>query len=117
LLAKGWFAAVICWLLQAISLWATLRAIGIDSVSLSADLPTLVAAVSFAVVAGFASQIPAGLGVRDALLMQLLIPVSGESNALIAAVLMRLIWLMSELTACGILYIGTRFAKNNHNRG
>jgi uncharacterized membrane protein YbhN (UPF0104 family) len=117
LLAKGWFAAAICWLLQAISLWATLRAIGVDNLSPLGDLPTFVAAVSFAVVAGFASQIPAGLGVREALLMQLLVPACGETNAFIAAVLMRLIWLMSELAACGILYIGTRFAKNNHNRG
>jgi uncharacterized membrane protein YbhN (UPF0104 family) len=116
LLAQGWFAAAIGWLLQAVSLWATLRSIGIDRVSLVGDLPTFVAAVSFAVVAGFASQIPAGLGVRDALLMQLLVPACGQTNSFIAAVLMRLIWLMSELAACGILYIGARFAGSNGNR-
>lgn len=113
LLAKGWFAAAICWLLQALSLWATLRAIGVDNVSPVGDLPTLVAAVSFAVVAGFLSQIPAGLGVRDALLMQLLVPLCGQTNALVAAVMMRLIWLVSELSACGILYVGTRFARTS----
>jgi uncharacterized membrane protein YbhN (UPF0104 family) len=113
LLAKGWLAAALCWLLQAMSLWATLRAIGVDDVSATGDLPALLAAVSFAVVAGFLSQIPAGLGVRDALLMQLLVPVCGQTNALVAAVLMRLIWLMSELAACGILYIGTRVARKS----
>lgn len=116
LLAQGWLAAAICWFLQAISLWAMLRAIGVDSLSPASDLPTLLAAVSFSVVAGFVSQIPAGLGVRDALLMQLLVPACGKSNALVAAVLMRLIWLVSELAACGILYIGTRFAAKNAKR-
>jgi uncharacterized membrane protein YbhN (UPF0104 family) len=106
LLAQGWLAATVCWLLLAMSLWATLRAIGVEHVTPLGDLPRLIAAVAFAVVAGFLSQLPAGLGVRDALLMQLLVPVCGEANALIGAVLVRLVWLMSELATCGILYIG-----------
>ena len=40
--------------------------------------------------------------------MQLLAPLCGEANALIAAVLVRLVWLVSELVACGILYIARR---------
>jgi glycosyltransferase 2 family protein len=102
----GWFAATICWLFLALSLWATLRAIGVDTISPLNDLPRLIAAVAFAVVAGFLSQLPAGLGVRDALLMQLLVPVCGDANALVAAVLMRLVWLVSEVVVCGILYVG-----------
>jgi len=105
LLAKGWIASAIFWLLQAISLWATLRAIGVDGASLSNDLPRLIAAVSFSVVAGFLSQLPAGIGVRDAVLFDLLKPIAGEANALVAAVLVRLVWLVSELVVCGILYI------------
>jgi glycosyltransferase 2 family protein len=108
LLAKGWFAATLCWVLQALSLWAMLRAIGVEDVSPIGDLPRLIAAVGFAVVAGFISQLPAGLGVRDALLMRLLIPICGEANALVAAVLMRLVWLLSEVVVYGILYIGVR---------
>lgn len=106
LLATGWLAGCVCWLFQALSLWATLRAIGVENVSPIGDFPVLIAAVAFAVVAGFLSQLPAGLGVRDALLMQLLIPVCGAANALVAAVLMRLVWLVSEVIVCGILYIG-----------
>jgi hypothetical protein len=34
--------------------------------------------------------------------------VCGEANALIAAVLMRLVWLVSEVVACGILYVGAK---------
>ena len=108
LLAKGWFAATLCWVLHALSLWAMLRAIGVETVSPDRRFAALIAAVAFAVVAGFLSQLPAGLGVRDALLMQLLIPVCGEANALVAAVLMRLVWLVSEVVVCGILYIGVR---------
>jgi uncharacterized membrane protein YbhN (UPF0104 family) len=108
LLGVGWIAATICWMLFATSLWATLRAIGVDGVHLLADLPLLITAVAFAVVAGFLSMLPGGLVVRDAVLMQLLAPVCGEANALVVAVLMRLVWLVSEIVACGILYIGAR---------
>ena len=76
--------------------------------SSSSDLPRLVAAVAFAVVAGFLSMLPGGLVVRDALLMQLLAPMCGEANALVAAVLLRLVWLVSEVAACGILYVAAR---------
>ena len=104
-LGAGWFAATIGWLLYATSLWGTLRAIGVDGVQLIANMPVLITAVAFAVVAGFLSMLPGGLVVRDAVLMQLLAPVCGEANALVAAVLMRLVWLVSEVVACGILYV------------
>ncbi len=110
-LGVGWIAATITWLLFAISLWATLRAIGIEDLQLVGNLPALVTAVAFAVVAGFLSMLPGGLVVRDAVLMQLLAPLCGDANALVAAVLMRLVWLVSEVVACGILYIGARREK------
>lgn len=108
LLAAGWLAACLCWLLLGLSLWATLRAIGVDDLEPVAHLPLLIAAVAFAVVAGFASMLPGGLVVRDALLMQLLAPHCGSANALVAAVLVRLVWLVSELAACVILYIAAK---------
>ncbi|HEX5472047.1 MAG TPA: lysylphosphatidylglycerol synthase domain-containing protein, partial [Lacipirellulaceae bacterium] len=106
LLTSGWLAAAICWLLLAVSLWTTMRAVGVERPALLADLPLMITAVAFAVVAGFLSMLPGGLIVRDAVLMQLLVPVCGAANALIAAVLMRLVWLVSEVVACGILYVG-----------
>ncbi len=106
LLFGGWCAAAVCWILLAISLWATLRAVGVDRPALFADLPLMITAVAFAVVAGFLSMLPGGLVVRDAVLMELLAPVCGAANALVAAVLMRLVWLVSEVVACGILYVG-----------
>jgi uncharacterized membrane protein YbhN (UPF0104 family) len=116
-LGTGWVAALICWLLFATSLWGTLRAIGIEDVQLFANMPVLITAVAFAVVAGFLSMLPGGLVVRDAVLMQLLAPVCGEASALVAAVLMRLVWLVSEVLACGILYIGAKSHPKGTRRG
>jgi hypothetical protein len=108
LLAGGWAAAVLCWTLLGVSLWATLTAIGAENVRLVEDLPRLIAAVTFSVVAGFLSMLPGGLVVRDALLMQLLVPVCGKANSLVAAVLLRLVWLVTEVAVCGILYVAAR---------
>ncbi len=111
-LAEGWICGAVCWLFLAWSLWATLRGIGVDQVSPISDLPNLIAAIAFAVVAGFASLLPGGLGVRDAVLMQLLAPICGDAGALVAAILARLVWLVSEVVACGILYTGAGTRKN-----
>jgi hypothetical protein len=112
LLAQGWVAACLCWSLLALSLWATLRAIGVDDFIPVRHLPLLTAAVAMAVVAGFASMLPGGLVVRDALLMELLAPHCGTANALVAAVLVRLVWLVSELGLCVILYVGPRLRRS-----
>jgi uncharacterized membrane protein YbhN (UPF0104 family) len=107
LLAAGWLAGTLCWVLLGLSLWATLRSIGVEQIHLlSRDLASLIAAVAVAVVAGFLSMLPGGLVVRDAVLMQLLVPLCGdEASALVAAVLLRLVWLVTEVLVCGILYM------------
>jgi uncharacterized membrane protein YbhN (UPF0104 family) len=109
--ACGWLAAAMCWTALGLSLWATLRSIGVDKLPLLANLPFLVGAVSLAVVAGFLSLLPGGIVVRDALLMRTLAPACGEANALVAAVFLRIIWLMSELAVCAILYGAARRAR------
>jgi uncharacterized membrane protein YbhN (UPF0104 family) len=108
LLTAGWLAAALCWSLLGMSLWATLRAMGV-AVDPLHELPMVIAAVAFAVVAGFASLLPGGLGVRDLVLTELLAPSCGAANALVAAVLMRLVWLVSELAVCVILYVAAKF--------
>ena len=105
LLASGWIAAIVCWVFLGLSLWATLRAVGVDEMNALTDLPRLIASVAISVVAGFLSMLPGGLGVRDALLLELLAPVCGAANALVASVILRLVWLVTEVVACGILYI------------
>ena len=86
--------------------------VGVETLEPVSSLPLLVAAVSLAVVGGFVSMLPGGFVVRDALLLELLSPTCGSANALIASVLLRLVWLVSELTICGILELvkrGRRF--------
>ena len=56
-------------------------------------------------------MLPGGLVVRDALLMQVLASECGQANALVAALLLRLVWLVSELAICGILYVGAKSRK------
>ena len=108
LLGSGWIASLLCWVLLGLSLWATLQSIGIDQLGAISSLPFTIAAVSLAVVGGFVSMLPGGLVVRDALLMQVLAPACGQANALVAALLLRLVWLVSELAICGILYTGAK---------
>jgi uncharacterized membrane protein YbhN (UPF0104 family) len=112
LLVQGWSAAGCCWLFLGLNLWSTLRAIGVDEVQPIDDLPRLIAAVAIAVVAGFISMLPGGLGVRDLALVELLAEPYGSANALVAAVLMRLVWLVSELSACVILYVAAKYRQN-----
>ncbi len=66
-----------------------------------------------AVVAGFLSFIPAGAVVREAVLLELLAPQLGEANALVAAVLLRVVWLVSELVVSGILYMSPRITASD----
>jgi uncharacterized membrane protein YbhN (UPF0104 family) len=110
-LALGWLAMSIGWVILGLSLWAVLRGMGI-SVDLVVQLPLYVASVSLAMVAGFLSLIPGGAAVREAVLAELLVPHFGEAIALASALLLRLVWLMSELLISGILYIsGVRGSK------
>jgi hypothetical protein len=104
LLAGGWLAMTVGWLLMGASLWAVLRAIGAP-----ADLPgqwhLYTAAVALAVVGGFASMIPGGLLARELALggfldRQLGVPGLG----LIVAAVLRLVWLVAEILISSILY-------------
>ena len=70
------------------------------------------AGVSLAMVAGFLSLVPGGAVVREAILAELMVPWVGEVLALVSAVMLRLVWLLSELAISGILYaVGLRPAK------
>ena len=101
------------WLVMALSLWAVVRALGIEGVELQNDWPVFVASVTLAMVAGFLSLIPGGLGVRDLILFQIMVPFlarfvpEGEEQvaAMVAAVLLRLVWLVAELLISGVLYL------------
>jgi uncharacterized membrane protein YbhN (UPF0104 family) len=108
LMGFGWVIISIGWLALGLSLWATLRAIpgaAPDWWESLRDLPLLTAAVGLAMVAGFLSLIPGGLGVRDWILMTLLAPQYGAKIAVVSTVLLRVVWLLSELVVSAILYV------------
>ncbi len=108
-LLLGWLLMAVVWLATGCSLWATFRGLGVE-LPLWQHLAGYTAAVSLAMVAGFLSLIPGGLGVRDLILLKLLVTLFGVSAAVatVTAALLRLVWLVSELAISGILYIARR---------
>ncbi len=111
LMAVGWIGMVLGWFLLGLSLWATLRAMGIGG-NTATDLALLTATVALAMVGGFLSLIPGGLGVRDALVMQLVLiylahttaAAERQAYAVAAAVLLRVVWLVAELLTAAVAY-------------
>ena len=94
----------VAWILLGVSFWAVLQSMGIPGPSLLRSLPGYVASVSLATVAGFLSLIPGGAFVREAILTGITGPSLGEGVALVAAVVLRLVWLVSEMVISGMLY-------------
>lgn len=101
----GMAAMTVSWLLLAASLWAVLRAVSVQDVALVANMPLYVASVALAMVAGFLSLIPGGAVVRELVLTELIAPHFGDTVALVSAIVLRLVWLGSELSVSGILYL------------
>jgi hypothetical protein len=116
LIIEGWAACTVGWFLMGLSLWATLKAVPLGT-PLAAPwelLPRLTASLSLAIVAGFLSFLPGGLGVRDLVLDRFMVPEFGEVKACIAVVLLRLVWLVTELAVSAILYFGSRAEVPRH---
>lgn len=108
-LTWGWISIAGGWFLLGLSLWATLRGMGITQTASGplyawSQLPLFTAAVSLAMVAGFLSLIPGGALVRETVLLGLMQQELGEGLALLSAVMLRLVWLASELLLSAVLY-------------
>ncbi|MBL7039241.1 MAG: flippase-like domain-containing protein [Pirellulaceae bacterium] len=106
LMSFGWVTVALGWCLLGLSLWLTLRAIPTTTlrpVSLE-HFPLVTACVALAMVAGFLSLLPGGIGVREFVVMELLKEPFGEAAAVVSAILLRLVWLLAELLLAGVLY-------------
>lgn len=105
-LASGWLVMVLGWVAMGGSLWAMLLALDYQADWLGAWY-LYTAIVAMAVVGGFASMIPGGLGSREAVFTLLLgpLPSIGTSGAVIVAVAVRLAWLLAEVLISVILYL------------
>ncbi|MEO8494322.1 MAG: lysylphosphatidylglycerol synthase transmembrane domain-containing protein, partial [Planctomycetota bacterium] len=109
LMGLGWLLISLGWLFLGLSLWATAQAIpGVVTLPTLNDLPLLTAAVALAMVAGFLSLLPGGIGVRELIVIPLLEPQFGPVVAIISAVLLRINWMVAELLFAGILYFAVR---------
>jgi uncharacterized membrane protein YbhN (UPF0104 family) len=107
----GWACMAVGWALMGLSYSATLRAMGVPG-DLWYDLPRFSASVALATVAGFVViLLPAGLGVREAALADLMVPylegVVSEPAAVacISVAVFRLVSVVSEVLISGILYV------------
>ena len=103
----GWIVMSIGWCLNGLSLWLVLRGIPGTEITIS-DFPLTLACVSLATVAGFVSLLPGGIGVRELVIIPLLGARFGSVTAIIAAVVIRVVWLTAELVTSGIIYLSQR---------
>lgn len=110
----GWLLEWIGWSIMGFSLWSVLRALPLpQELNTATELwPRLTASVSLSMVAGFASLLPGGLGVREMVLDEFLQGPFGPVFAPLSAILLRVIWMLTELAASIILYIGSRVRRS-----
>jgi len=104
---RGWLANLIGWTCLGLSLYATTLAIpDADFVSrrFFDSFPLVAATVSLAMVVGFVTPIPGGMGVREFVIMEMMAPVYGPVISVVAAVLLRVSWLLAEVVLAIILY-------------
>jgi len=99
----GWTIMVLGWVVMGTSLWAMLRGLDLEA-DLAQSWYLYTAIVAMAVVGGFASMIPGGLGPRELIFTGLLGPLVGRDMALIVAAALRLAWLLAEVLISAILY-------------
>jgi uncharacterized membrane protein YbhN (UPF0104 family) len=109
-LVRGWLLMAIGWVMSGLSIAAVLRGAGFDFQADFFDQAVqCTAAAALSVVLGFVSFVPAGLGVREFVVKTVLERSYGEAVGIVVAVLVRLVWLVAELSVSVILYMsGTR---------
>lgn len=103
----GWLGIIPGWLMLGLSMWATMKALNLPttrSMSIS-ELPWVLASYAISVIAGFASMVPGGVGVREWVMKELIEPKYGAVAALLAPVLHRMMSLVSELLISSMLYL------------
>ena len=106
-MSQGWIMMAIGWLGNGFSLWLVVRGIPGTEITLS-DYPLTLACVTLATVAGFVSLLPGGIGVRELVMIPLLSARFDPVTAIVAAVVIRLVWLVTELTTTGIIFLVRR---------
>jgi len=110
-MSGGWIGNLVGWTCIGLSLWATLRAMPGTEGKLAdpaTSIPLVTATVCLAMVAGFLSLLPGGVGVREYVLMRLMVEQFDPVTAIVSAVLLRVVWLVSESALAAVLYASIR---------
>jgi uncharacterized membrane protein YbhN (UPF0104 family) len=103
LLAAGMGWTLLGWLLLGLSQIAVVRAVS-PSGTPWALWPLVVGCVALATVAGFVvAVLPGGIGIREWVLMTAMGPALGQERAVVAALALRLTWVLAETLAAGAL--------------
>jgi hypothetical protein len=107
LLGQGFFWCSGGWGLLGLSQLAVVRAFdapGAAGLVALGLVPVVIGSVALATVIGFVvAVLPGGVGVREGVLMSALAPALGSDHAVIAALVLRIVWVLAELTAAAIL--------------
>jgi hypothetical protein len=113
-LFQGFRYCVPGWAAAGLSLLAIAGSLGISMFTF-AGFQLACGAIALAIVSGFAVLVvPAGLGVREWVLMETLGPSIGTGNAVLVAVLTRITHVSVELFVAGCLYLfGKRKSEND----
>jgi hypothetical protein len=106
LIAGGWF-------LMGLSLVAVLQSMQslsglVDRLGSLGALGLLTAVVAVATVGGFLSFLPGGLGSREWILVETLGPalgLEGTGDAALAAILLRVVWIVAEVVGSGTFWL------------
>ena len=123
--AVGWGLTTLSWLLLGLSLWATIKGIGLDTGPLLENLPRWTLAASFSVVLGFVAMIPAGVGVRDSamaiILTSFFVAQGGTQDlatvqSLLIAGVQRLISILAELAISAPMMLRIRKTDRGSDR-
>ncbi len=103
---QGCLLSIVSWCLMTLSYCAITWSLPMEPVFPSSlhDLVLAICAITMSVVAGFISLLPGGMGVREWVMDQVLAPQLGESFAILSVILLRLIWLATEMVVSALLY-------------
>lgn len=104
-LLLGLVMMALCWTLLGASLAAVIQALQPERLTYSLEeVLRCTAFVAVSYVAGFVAATPAGLGVRELLLQQMLAPRLGP-QAVIVVLVLRVLWTIAELGIAGVMYL------------
>lgn len=121
----GWLTMSVSWIILGVSLWGTMKGIGIEVDLHIVTLLRFTAAMSLSVVLGFLAMLPGGLGVREWVLAQLLtlyfmgmseVQRSGlnpEAIGIIVAATHRVISIIAELFIAAVMWKNMSKETNN----